>query len=154
MEIILYSFLYDLPAPPVQAPYVDSSNPSGFMEGMIWMSVVSTSVLISSLLFEEYDSSRYFANLINNSLPTTSFPCMLPTYFIMGFNSDRGLFTSEEIWRTHKFLPCVLSSDNLYNFVTFGYLFVMFFNSLTSSLYVWYLVSVGSPKEYGLYFKN
>ena len=135
-----------IPVPPVHDPYIASSNPSGFIEGIMWISVVSTSCLIS--LSDEYDSSKYFANWINNSRPMTSFPCMFPTYLTIGLSSFRSKVTLEEIWRTHRLLFCTLSSDNLYNLARFGYWVCRLLSTFVNSSYVWYLVSVGSPKVF------
>lgn len=71
------------------------SNPSGFIDGKRWIDVELISFKIS-LFFAKSWSQKYDASRNRSSLPTGSFPCIFPIYFISGF--------TENIYQFNKFI--------------------------------------------------
>lgn len=64
-----------------------TSYPSGFMEGMMWMRVSWMRWVIRSLP-RRYSSHRNSESCSSSSRPSTSFPCMFPTYLNSGSTGE------------------------------------------------------------------
>lgn len=71
---------------PYKKPFTSSaasSYPSGLSEGRRWILVLLIKVWMRGFP-RRYSEHRYCARYISSSFPTTSFPCILPTYLNSG----------------------------------------------------------------------